>query len=299
VRGLYPRALSLLGDLGRSLIVAAPGHTLIGADFSAIESRVLAWVGNEQWKLDAYARYDATGAPADEPYCILACRMFHVPDGSFTPESHERWIGKTADLACGYMGAAGAIEKFAPGVFDEAKREQIKNEWRAAHPNIKNFWYAIDRAAWAAVQTRGSIVHCGPVSFRCVGAFLFLKLPSGRKLAYPLASTRLIDPQRGVVSFHDNAAGRWCDCRDGRGAYGGIWTENIVQAIARDLLADAMQRVEAAGYPIVLHVHDELVAEVPEGFGSTEEFTHLMTRKPAWALTLPIAAKAWAGSRFS
>ena len=77
-----------------------------------------------------------------------------------------------------------------------------------------------------------------------------------------------------------------------------IWTENIVQAISRDLLADAMQRVEAAGYPIVLHVHDEIVAEVPEGFGSTEEFTRIMTRAPSWALTLPIAAKAWAGPRF-
>ena len=211
VRSLYPRALSLLGDLGRSLIVAAPGHTLIGADFSAIESRVLAWVGNEQWKLDVYSRYDATQDPRDEPYCILACRMLHVPDGSFTSESPERKIGKTADLACGYMGGAGAIEKFAPGVFDEAKREQIKAEWRAAHPNVVNFWYEIDRAAWAAVQNRGSVVCCGPVAFRCVGAFLFLKLPSGRKLAYPVARTKLTDPQHGVVLFTDNAAGRWRD----------------------------------------------------------------------------------------
>ena len=298
VRGLYPRALSLLGDLGRSLIVAAPGHTLIGADFSAIESRVLAWVGNEQWKLDVYSRYDATQDPRDEPYCILACRMLHVPDGSFTSELPERKIGKTADLACGYMGGAGAIEKFAPGVFDEAKREQIKTEWRAAHPNVVNFWYEIDRAAWAAVQNRGSVVRCGPVAFRCVGAFLFLKLPSGRKLAYPVARTKLIDPQRGVVLFTDNAAGRWRDCRDGRGAFGGTWVENVVQAISRDLLAEAMLRIEAAGYSIVLHVHDEIVAEVPEGFGSTEEFTRIMTRAPSWALTLPIAAKAWAGPRF-
>ena len=134
VRSLYPRALSLLGDLGRSLIVAAPGHTLIGADFSAIESRVLAWVGNEQWKLDVYSRYDATQDPRDEPYCILACRMLHVPDGSFTPESPERKIGKTADLACGYMGGAGAIEKFAPGVFrrNQARANQERVARRAS-----------------------------------------------------------------------------------------------------------------------------------------------------------------------
>jgi hypothetical protein len=279
--------------------VAAPGHTLIGADFGAIESRVLAWVAGEEWKLEAYRRFDATQDPRDEPYSILACRMLHVPDGSFTPDSPERKIGKTADLACGFMGGAGAIEKFAPGLFDEAKREQIKNEWRAAHPNIKNFWYEIDRAAWAAVQERGRVIRCGPVALRCAGAALLLKLPSGRKLSYPIIRNKLIEPKRGVVLFNDNAAGRWRDCRDGRGAYGGVWTENIVQAIARDLLAEAMQRIEAAGYPIVLHVHDEIISEVPEGFGSTEEFSRLMTRTPAWALTLPIAAKAWAGPRFS
>ena len=300
VRGLYPRALSLLGDLGRSLIVAAPGHMLIGADFTAIESRVLAWVASEQWKLDAHRRFDATQDPRDEPYCVLACRMLHKPDGSFTPESPERRIGKYSDLACGYMGGAGAIERIAPGVFDEAKREQIKNEWRAAHPNIKNFWYE-DRSCGLGCRAEPR-QHCSlrPGLIPLPSArLLFLKLPSGRKLAYPNARTKLIDPQHGVVLFNDNSAGRWRDCRDGRGAYGGVWTENIVQAISRDLLADAMLRIEAAGYPIVLHVHDEIVCEVPEGFGSTEEFTRIMTRAPSWALTLPIAAKAWAGPRFS
>ena len=98
--------------------------------------------------------------------------------------------------------------------------------------------------------------------------------------------------------FADNADGQFKECRNGAGAYGGIWTENIVSGIARDLLAEAMLRIEAAGYPIVLHVHDELVCEVPEGFGSTQEFMQLLTRKPAWALDLPIAAKAWTGKRY-
>jgi DNA polymerase len=158
VRGLYPRVLALLGDLGRSFIVAKPGHRLIGADFSAIESRVLAWVAGEQWKLDAYARFDVTQDPRDEPYCILACRMLHVPDGSFTAESPERLVGKVADLSCGFVGGASAIEKFAPGMFDAVKREQIKAEWRAAHPNIKRFWYDLDRAAWTCCT--GPRPHC-------------------------------------------------------------------------------------------------------------------------------------------
>ena len=99
--------------------------------------------------------------------------------------------------------------------------------------------------------------------------------------------------------FKDASAGQWRDCRGGNGAYGGLWTENVVSGISRDLLASAMLRLERAGYRIVLHVHDEAVAEVPEDFGSTDEFTRLMIAPPAWALGLPIAAKAWTSLRFS
>jgi DNA polymerase len=141
-------------------------------------------------------------------------------------------------------------------------------------------------------------VSCGPVAFKCCGNFLFLKLPSGRKLAYPFARLKLLDPQHGAVVFADSSDGQFRDCRNGDGAYGGLWTENIVSAIARDLLAEAMLRLEARGYAIVVHVHDEIVAEVPESFGSTEEFTHLMTQRPSWALNLPIAASAWTGPRY-
>ena len=144
-----------------------------------------------------------------------------------------------------------------------------------------------------AVRERGQVVRCGRIDLKYIGAFLQLKLPSGRKISYP--QPRIIEDKNGKhrVVFADNASGKFVDCRFGQGAYGGLWTENIVSGIARDLLAEAMLRVEAAGYPIVLHVHDEIVCEVPIGFGSTEEFTRLMTRKPAWALELPIAASAW------
>ena len=111
----------------------------------------------------------------------------------------------------------------------------------------------------AAVRERGRVVQCGRIELKCTGAFLQLRLPSGRKISYP--HPRIIVDERGKlrVVFTDNAAGQFKDCRNGHGAYGGTWTENIVAGIARDLLAEAMLRIEAAGYPIVLHVHDEIV----------------------------------------
>ena len=297
VKSLYPRPLSVVGDCSRSMICAAPGHVLVGADFSSIESRVLAWIAGEEWKLDAYRRYDATRDPRDEVYCETACRIFRVSSGSYTKDSPERSVGKTCDLAFGYMGGLGAWRKFEPGRFSDAEVEAFKKEWRAAHPRTKNLWYNLDRAAWSAVRERGRIFRCGPVAFRCDATFLQLKLPSGRKLSYP--RPRIIGDEREQhVVFADNAAGQFKDCRHGQGAFGGIWTENIVSGIARDLLAEAMLRIEAAGYPIVLHVHDELCCEVPVGFGSKEEFVRLMIRKPAWALDLPIAASAWSGPRY-
>jgi len=294
VQKLYSRPLSVIGDISRSLICAAPGHQLIGADFSSIESRVLAWLADERWKTDAYARFDASGNPNDEPYKQTAAQIFHIQPNEITQE--QRNVGKTCDLAFGYMGGVNAFRKFS----DEFTDDEIKTfnaNWRAAHPAIKRFWYDVDRAALTAVRERGRVIRCGSIAFKNTGAFLLLKLPSGRKISYP--QPRAVgDEQRQHVLFADNAAGQFKDCRNSNGAYGGLWTENVVSGIARDLLAEAMLRIEAAGYPIVLHVHDEIVAEVPDGFGRLDEFTKLMTRKPAWALDLPIAAKAWTSKRY-
>src|SRR5262249_12230123 len=299
VRSLYPRPLAVVGDCSRAMICAAPEHVLIGADFSSIESRVLAWVAGEEWKLDSYRRFDATHDHKDEPYCITPCKIFGKPNGSFTKNDPERNVGKTCDLALGYAGSLGAFRKFEPDRFTDDEVKAFIRSWRQAHPEIKRLWDRLDRAAWTAVQERSRVVRCGVVRFQCDGTFLQLTLPSGRKLSYP--QPRIIgDEYEQHVVFADNAGGQFIDCRHGQGAYGGTWTENVVSGIARDLLADAMLRIEAAGYPIVLHVHDEIVAEVPEGFfGSTNEFTHLMIRKPAWALDLPIAAKAWTGKRYT
>jgi DNA polymerase bacteriophage-type len=296
VKQIYRRPLAIVGDCSRSMITAAPGHELIGADFSSIESRVLAWIAGEEWKLEAYRRFDQTHDPADEPYRITAGKIFDTTPDAISKE--QRGVGKTCDLAFGYMGGLNAWRKFEPERFTDQEVEQFKTEWRTAHPAIKRFWHDVDRAAWTAVRTRGRIVQVGRISFKCAGAFLFLKLPSGRKLSYPQPRIEIEDVRHQVVLFADNAAGQFKDCRHGNGAYGGLWVENIVSGIARDVLAETMQHIEAAGYKICMHVHDELVAEVPVGFGSINEFTQLMTHTPSWALDLPIAASAWSGQRY-
>jgi DNA polymerase len=296
VSSLYPRPLELIGSLMRSTICAAPGCSLIGGDYASIESRMLAYIAEENWKLDAYRRFDATGDPRDEPYVVLAGKIFGKPPTQISPE--ERRIGKTCDLAFGFQGGLHGFRVFEPERFTDDEVEELKRAWRAAHPNIKTFWRAVDIAAWRAVRERGHVIYCGKVAFKCEGAFLLLKLPSGRKLSYPFPKIKVVDAEYEVVVFKDASAGQWRDIRNGNGAYGGSWTENIVSAACRDLLAGALIRLEQAGYAVVLHVHDEIIAEVSAGFDSTTEFSKLMTMIPPWALGLPIAAKAWSGSRF-
>jgi DNA polymerase len=286
--------LSAVGDLARAMICAAPGHRLIAADFSGIESRVTAWISGQQSKLDQWAKFDRTQNPEDEPYFVTGTRIFGL-----RPEI-AREPGKTGDLAFGYMGGPGAWKKLAPpgDASTEAEIKQRQRAWRNAHPQTVRFWGAINRAAIQAVRKLNTVVECGRVAFKSDGAFLYMKLPSGRKLAYPFPRLKADKYDNLVVVFMDSQQGKWTECRFGHGAYGGIWIENAVQAVARDLFAAAMPRLEAAGYPIVLHVHDEIVAEVPDGFGSEEEFKAILLTVPAWATDLPLNAKTRNGPRF-
>jgi DNA polymerase bacteriophage-type len=289
----YPQPMSIVGDITRALICAAPGHRLIAADLSGVESRITGWVSGQQSKLDQWAKFDRTGDPKDEPYFILG-KMLGFKD------DYARDGGKTADLAFGYMGGPGAWEKLAPDddASTEAEIKQRQRAWRRAHPSTVRFWGAINRAAIQAVRKPGTVVACGRLAFKYDGTFLHLKLPSGRKLAYPFPRLKTTKFGDLAVVFMDNQGGKWTECRYGLGAYGGTWIENAVQAVARDLFAAAMPRLEAAGYPIVLHVHDEIVVEAPAGVGSVEEFQQIMTTPPAWAEGLPIAAKVRNGERF-
>jgi DNA polymerase len=285
--------LTVVGDISRAMICAARGCVLFGADFSAIESRVLAWVAGEQWKLENYREFDRTGDPKLEPYCVTAAKILGRP---VTPENeNDRKTGKTADLACGYGGSVGAWRRFAPE--DERSDADIQSDiasWRTAHPATVRFWRALENGLRRTLRG-GQPITLGNLACEVSADTLYITLPSDRRLAYPHAR---LEPGRYDVPqivFKDNTRGGWTDCR---GWYG-TFTENVVQAISRDLLAAAMGRLEAAGYGVILHCHDECVCEVPEGFGSTDEFRRLMTAVPRWATGLPLAAKIWTRERYA
>jgi hypothetical protein len=232
----------------------------------------------------------------DDPYYLLgrACGL---------AEDIARAKGKICDLAFGYQGGLGAWIAQAPddgpSTDDDIRRYQ--RNWRARHPYTVAFWKGIDRKAITAVRTPGKIIEYKRLPLVRDENFLRITLPSGRASSYPFpritTDNKYGEPR---VIFKDASMGKWSDCRFGQGAYGGLWVENIVSGIARDLLAAAMLRLEAAGYWVVLTVHDEVVVEVPDGFGSLDEFQRLITAAPDWVTgSLPIAAKIRESQRFS
>jgi DNA polymerase len=289
--------LTVAGDVARSAICAAPGHKLIGADFSAIESRVLAWLANESWKLLTYKRFDASGDPTSEPYCVMASQALRR---TVTPDDEAgRGFGKTYDLAFGFGGGVGAWRKFdASETYSDGEVEQFKQAFRTAHRATVRFWHALERAAHLSLRTGKHVeLASGKLSFTVDAGTLFMTLPSGRRLAYPDARvTAGKFEDSSELRYKDNARGGWAEV----GAWYGTLTENAVQAVARDLLGAALLRLEQAGYPVVLHVHDEVVCEVSEsGEATTDEFRRLMTTQPVWAADLPIAAKVWTRNRYA
>jgi DNA polymerase len=287
--------LTIAGDVQRSVICAAPGHRLIAGDFSAIESRVLARLANEKWKLDTYRKYDETGDPKLEPYCVLASQALKrivTPD-----DDAGRQFGKTYDLAFGFGGGRGAWRKFdTSDTYTDTEIENFKHQFRRTHRATVRFWHALERAAHRTVRTKQRTALGNEFCFEMERGTLFMTLPSGRRLAYPEA--RMV-PGKFEETFNirrkDNANGAWTDTD----IWYGTLVENAVQAVARDLLVAAIRRLEAAGYKVVLHVHDEIVCEVPEDFGSEEEFLRIMLELPDWAGGLPIAGKVRSGKRYA
>ena len=183
-----------------------------------------------------------------------------------------------------------------PDQYTDDEVEAFKRDWRASHPATVKFWRQINLSAVLAVENQGRLVRCGRIDLECDGDFLRIRLPSGRCLSYPRPS--LIDGRYGkCISFYNNSAGQFKPCRNGQGAYGGLWTENTVQAIARDALAEALLRVEPH-FRVIAHVHDEILCEVPERACDLKTFHRLLTTHPKWSLDLPIAASVWCGPRY-
>jgi DNA polymerase bacteriophage-type len=297
----YGNPLSLLGDLSRAMLCAALGNVLISGDLGQIESRILAWLAGEQWKLDSYAQFDATGDKSIEVYRVVAHRMLqkNTPVSAITQA--ERQIGKAADLAAGFGGGPGAwrrIVEHETRTDDEIKL--IIRQWREAHPAICRFWKELARAIRIAIRSGQPILVAPaprpPIVAAFAGGNLTLTLPSGRAITYPQA--RLVpgkyedgDPD---VQFMDNARGQWKPYR----GWFGTFIENTVQGCARDLLAAAIARFEARGIPVVFHCHDEVTCEVFAGSITEVEFLGILLEAPPWAAGLPLGGKVHSGSHY-
>jgi DNA polymerase bacteriophage-type len=291
----YKRPLAIVGDITRALVTPAPGNRLFIADLSGIESRGLAWLCNETGKLEQWRAFDHSGDPTLEPYY-----RFGVEDLKLNPKQ-ARKTGKTADLAFGYQGGLGAWRGLAPpdDVSSDQEIYSRRRAWIYRHPNIAKFWPLAVRQAVNAIEHPGELFTVARIAFQYEGHFLFMRLPSGRRIAYPFA--RLYADEDGrSFTFRDASGGRWewYHVLKRKGAFGGLVAENATQALCRDIFVEAMQRLEAAGYTIVAHSHDEVICEVPDDFGDYDEFIRLITTASGWAPDFPIAAKGRIAERW-
>lgn len=293
--------LARVADCLRGLLRAEPGKKLYAGDFANIEGRVLAWLAGEVWKLEAFRAFDAGTGP--DLYLVSASRIYRKPVESYNKKSPERQIGKTAELALGYQGGVGAFQSMAKNYgcrVSDAEADGIKVAWRNAHPATKRYWYDLEAAAVQAIDNPGLTFQAGAsyaqVRFRVVGSFLWCAIPSGRALCYPYPHLEEYESEWGLKKeIRYKSVGlnyQWGVCS----TYGGSLAENITQAVARDVLAEAMMRIDANGWPIVLHVHDEIVAEAVSG--NLDEYLSLMKLAPTWAAGLPIAVEGWTGVHY-
>jgi len=280
VKMVYGNVMNLLSSCIRGMFVAPEGRDLIVSDYSAIEARVLMWFCGQS---DAVKMF----ADGVDIYVQMAERI----GGNAT-----RQLGKQAVLGCGYGMGHAKFQSTCQGYgieIDETLAQRAVNAYRDTFKKVPAMWYAQERAMKAAIQTKKPI-KCGMVSWDMCARerdFLYCTLPSGRRLAFHKPCV-----EGGSVKYFttDSVTKKYIK----KETYGGKIIENIIQAIARDLLAQAMLEAEKAGYKIVLTVHDELVAEVPEGWGSVEEFNKIITAVPKWAKGCPIDAEGWRGKRY-
>lgn len=280
----YESTPKVLSELVRTAFIPKSGCRFIVADFSAIEARVLAYLAGEKWRLDVFKTHGKI-------YEASASAMFHVQIDQIKKGSELRQKGKIAELALGYGGSTGAL--ISMGALEMGlKEEELKPlvmAWRNTNPNITKFWWDVDKAAITSVKEK-SITKVGRIEFKYCGGILFIKLPSGRKLSYIKPRLQINKFEREGLSYEGiTESKKWGRIE----TYGPKLVENIVQAVARDLLAEAMLRLDKVGYEIVMHVHDEVIIEAPINKGSLNEVYEIMSVSPKWAEGLCLRADGY------
>ena len=274
-----------LSELIRTAFIPSEGRRFIVSDFSAIEARVIAYLAGEKWRLKVF---EENG----DIYCASASQMFGVPVVKHGINGHLRQKGKIAELALGYGGSVGALASM--GAIDmgipEEELPELVQVWRNSNPNIINFWWTVNNAAISAIKGIPVTIQHGISFFRKSG-ILFIKLPSGRKIAY-------VKPATGKNKFGSDSItymgmNQTTKTWERLETFGGKLVENIVQAFARDCLAENIIRLEDAGYEINFTVHDEVILDVPKGQGSLEEVNAIMGQEISWAKGLPLKADGY------
>lgn len=303
VRCLYGSVSDTLSQLIRTAFIASPGNVLIDADFSAIEARVISWLAGEQWRLEVFRTHGKI-------YEASASQMFGVPIELIkkgNPEYALRAKGKVAELALGYQGSSGALINMGAlemGLHEE-ELPDIVQRWRTANRHIQSLWYEMDEGARQVIGFGGAVNVHGLWLAREYdynqGVYCFtITLPSGRKLFYinPKIGTNRFGGESITYWGMDQTSKKWKEIE----TYGGKLTENVVQAIARDCLAEAIERLEAAGFPIVFHVHDEVVIDIKpyaDNKAMLQQVVDIMKQPSAWAADMPLNAAGWVGDFFT
>lgn len=281
----YGNVTQVLSELIRTAFIAAPGHTFHVCDFSAIEARVIAWLAGESWVLDIFRQ-------GGDIYCATASQMFGVPVEKHGRNAELRQKGKIAVLALGYGGAVAALEAMGGARLGltESEEKEIVRLWRDSNPRIVRLWAIIEKAAITAINTGKDVpIHRGIVVGRKWG-MLTITLPSLRTICYPRATvgTEYNDGWRGdhdIIEYEglNQTTKKWGNIR----TYGGKLTENVVQAIARDILGIVILRARKAGLPVVFHIHDEIIVEAAEG-QTLEQVEALFSEPISWCRDLPL-----------
>ena len=274
---LFGETAFVFSELIRTAFIPSEGCRFVVSDFSAIEARVLAWIAGEEWTLEAFRQ-------GKDIYCETASMMYHVPVEKHGANSHLRQKGKVAVLACGYQGGVGAMKRMDKG----GTIPEDELQWRGANPSVVKLWRNCEMAARTVIEEHRTVRLKNGIAFGYVNGNLFIKLPSGRKLCYWNTHLKM-DPRDGrehiVYMGVNQETKQWGETE----TYGGKLVENITQAIARDCLAISMQRVAALGYNIVMHVHDEMIVDVPiEDTDALDRINACMGEAIPWAPGLPL-----------